>query len=163
MFSPPFFRPKSVIDLWDSYFEQKPKRENRTKNDLEPKPKEKNATPNDFESKPKKRNDTRIDFEQRSEKENRIKHDIEPKRKGEDYAKNSSLPNDNKNEIKSTKNISESAKLKVSNLDYGVTLDDITELFSEFGKLKNVFFWKVEAGQFKKANIFFEKRSDAIR
>ena len=41
---------------------------------------------------------------------------------------------------------SESAKLKISNLDFGVTADDLLELFSDFGTLKSTSLNKDKSG-----------------
>jgi RNA recognition motif-containing protein len=43
---------------------------------------------------------------------------------------------------------SEPAKLKISNLDFGVTADDLLELFSDFGTLKSTSLIKDESGNF---------------
>ena len=40
----------------------------------------------------------------------------------------------------------ESAKLKISNLDFGVTADDLLELFSDFGTLKSTSLIKDKSG-----------------
>jgi len=58
----------------------------------------------------------------------------------------------------------ESAKLKISNLDFGVTADDLLELFSDFGTLKSTSLIKDKSGQsLGSANVIFEKKNDAIK
>ena len=42
---------------------------------------------------------------------------------------------------------SEPAKLKISNLDFGVTADDLLELFSDFGTLKSTSLNKDKSGK----------------
>ena len=42
---------------------------------------------------------------------------------------------------------SEPAKLKISNLDFGVTADDLLELFSDFGTLKSTSLNKEKSGK----------------
>ena len=90
----------------------------------------------------------------------RSKNYSQPKHTGKNK-KSSKFHNKNKNGF--IKYNSEFAKLKVSNLDFGVSVEDMTELFCEFGKLKKVFFPKSKAGQFKTASIFFQNQKDAIR
>ena len=88
---------------------------------------------------------------------------LKPKHTRRNKIKKSSKFHDKKNKNSFIKNYSEFAKLNVSNLDLRVSVEDMTELFSEFGKLKKVFCQKPKAGQFKKASIFFLNQKDAIR
>jgi RNA recognition motif-containing protein len=50
---------------------------------------------------------------------------------------------------------SEPAKLKISNLDFGVTADDLLELFSDFGTLKSTSLIKDKSGNFVSEIISF--------
>ena len=52
-------------------------------------------------------------------------------------------------------NSSEPAKLKISNLDFGVTADDLLELFSDFGTLKSTSLVKDKSGNFVSEIISF--------
>ena len=59
-----------------------------------------------------------------------------------------------------------SAKLKIKNLDLGVTVEDLSELFSEFGPLKSIYvnkdrYWVDKS--LATANLYFEKKSNAMR
>jgi len=56
------------------------------------------------------------------------------------------------------------AKLKIKNLDLGVTVDDLAELFSDFGPLKGTYINKDRSGKsLGTANVYFEKKSSALK
>ena len=56
------------------------------------------------------------------------------------------------------------AKLKIKNLDLGVTVDDLIELFSEIGPLKGTYINKDRSGKsLGTANVYFEKKNHAIK
>ena len=61
-------------------------------------------------------------------------------------------------------NVGPAAKLKIKNLDLGVTVDDLIELFSEIGPLKGTYINKDRSGKsLGTANVYFEKKSHAIK
>ena len=56
------------------------------------------------------------------------------------------------------------AKLKIKNLDLGVTVDDLIELFSEIGPLKGTYINKDRSGKsLGTANVYFEKKNHAVK
>ena len=60
-------------------------------------------------------------------------------------------------------NVGPSAKLKIKNLDLDVKVEDLSELFSEFGPLKRIYVNKDRYGKsLGTANVYFENKNHAI-